>query len=208
MKEIISLAKSFMENDSFGDKTKEVFSFVDRGSNLILSAPHSTKSYREKEVKQADAYTGAICLFLGKKHNLSTVVRNNIGSFEDDIFQFVLDNKLENKFFLDIHGIARNRDFEIAIGTGGIDACAYRDVVDKINDLSAKLNLTTVLNHPDYRGVKGLTYKLQQQTSKASALQIELRKDLRDFYNTSEIFQNKTLVFMDELIECLIDKWT
>lgn len=44
---------------------KTVFDFVDRGSDLIVCAPHATKTFVCKQIKGADLFTGEIVDVLG-----------------------------------------------------------------------------------------------------------------------------------------------
>ena len=57
---------SFIQNHSHGNENEnDIFKYKNRNSSLILTAPHSTRSFCNKKEKMADLYTGALVKYLG-----------------------------------------------------------------------------------------------------------------------------------------------
>ena len=93
------------------------------------------------------------------------------------ISDFILQNKLENRFFLDIHGMSDENDFDLAIGTGYLIPEKYSLQLEYIDVLAKKYDIKYVVNHKNYTGCPGLTGRLQQKTGKANVLQLEWSKN-------------------------------
>lgn len=195
-----------MSNEFCGE-SEELFTFVNRGSKLILTAPHAVKTFLNREgIKSADAFTGPLTEYLGEECEVSTIVRTKFIDREILIDEFVEMANLREHFFLDLHGMVNHDDFDLAVGTGLLEADAYKKALDVINELSDKYQLRLVLNHPKYSGISGMkafTTRLQMLTGKPQVLQLEWGRDFRDFYPSPELVLEKTLPFMKELISTL-----
>lgn len=190
----------FSQNDSFGDTSKkEVFEFYNRSSNLILSAPHSTRSFCNKKIKIADLYTGAIVEYLGKINDISTIVRTKYLPQKVMISDYIAKKKLQNHYFLDIHGFNQDIEYDICLGTGLLKSDDYPFLKD-IFKLIKTYNLKPIINHPDYTGKVGLTGRYQDKFLKPNVIQMEIKYYLRDFYHNPEIFKEKTLPLMNDII--------
>ncbi len=185
------------------NQTGEIFQFDDRGSQLILSAPHSVRSFVCKKVKPADAFTGEIVSYLGENCNISTIVRKRFVPYKCMIQDFIAQQNLQNKSFLDFHGMRNDRPFDLAVGTGMITALNYKQELEFIRQLAEKYKIKIVFNHPDYRGGAGLCGRLQREYGSDKILQLEWRRDFRDFYSRPDIVCSQTVPFMRELIEYL-----
>lgn len=200
--ELISYNKIFMQNDAYGDeKNDEVFSFFDKKSYVCLSAPHATKTFANKCVKSSDLYTGAIVKYIGEKNNFSYIVRNKFMPQKCLISDFILQNKLDNHFFLDIHGMRDENDFDLAIGTGYLMPEKYSSQMECIDYLAKKYGIKYVINHKNYMGCPGLTGRLQQKTGEANVLQLEWSKNLRDIFEKIENVKKITIPFITELAD-------
>ncbi len=178
---------------------KRVFEFVDRKSEIVLSAPHATQTWVRQAVKKSDLYTGAITEYLGERLGFSTIVRQKFVAGRVMIEDFITAQKLENKFFLDIHGIACDKPFELGVGTGQLSALDYAKEIRLIQNLAHKYKIKTIINHPDYRGAAGLTRKLQEIHHQPRILQLEWRLDMRDFLTYPHNAGQRLIPFMLEL---------
>jgi len=192
----------FSQNHSHGDETSEdVFCFTDFKTRLILSAPHATASFANKKEKQADLFTGALVQYLGMKNHISTLIRKKYVPYKCLVSDYIVDHGLEGHYFLDIHGFAKVDDCDVCLGTGLFGAVQY-PYVQEILDIAKKYDLRVALNHPDYRGKAGLTRRLQQTTEKPYCLQVELHRNLRDFYQYPDRVENVTVPFLRDIIQC------
>ena len=77
-----------------------------------------------------------------------------------------------------------------------------RDSVASHTKFAQKYNLRTIVNHPNYCGKKGLTGKYQKLFNKPNVIQMEIKRELRDFYQYPEIVKNTTIPFLSEVINC------
>lgn len=192
----------YSQNHSHGDEpASEIFEYTDYSSKLILSAPHATRSFCNKKEKVADLYTGALVKIIGKKNKVSTIIRNKFTPYKALISDFINEQQLQNHYFLDIHGFNKDINYDICLGICDFEQQNY-PYLQKIIDVAKKYHLKTIVNHPDYTGKYGLCGRYQHDYKKPNVIQIELKKHLRDFYNTPEIVQNVTIPFFNDIIDC------
>lgn len=190
----------FIQNNAYGEISKEeIFHFDNHNSKLILTAPHSTRSFCSKQEKKADSYTGAIVKYLSRLNDISNITRTKFVAYKSLISDFVADNNLQNHYFLDIHGFKQNIDYDICLGTGYFDATGY-PFLEEIIEVIKTYKLKYDVNHPHYMGRNGLTGRYQRQFSKPNVIQMELSYELRDFYGKPEMFCNTTAPMLNEII--------
>ena len=192
----------FAQNHSCGDESAtNVFELNHRGSGLILSAPHATRSFVCKKEKIADLYTGALVRFLGEENDVSTLVRVKYVPYKEMISDYIAEQQLLNHYFLDVHGFSKEIDYDICLGIGDYDADTYPKLAE-IVAIAKKFDLRVIVNHPDYTGRHGLTGRYHKAYGKPNVIQIELQRNLRDFYSHPELVLNKTIPFFREVIRC------
>ena len=190
----------FMQNNSHGDELcEEIFEFTDRSSLLILSAPHSTRSFVAKKEKVADLYTGALVQYLGEKHHLSTLIRTKFTPFKALVSDCVVQKNLGENYFLDIHGFNQDIGYDVCLGTGDLGEENYPYLQEIVN-IARQFGLKTVVNHPNYRGKAGLTGRYQKHYGKPNVIQVELKQYLRDFYHHFDIVEKVTIPFFEQII--------
>lgn len=191
----------FLQNETKGAlERKDVFRITDFKSSVILTAPHATKTIVNGKLKKADIFTGALCQWLSEKSQVSSIIRERFDEKDCWLDDFVFKNHLTDKIFLDIHGMRKECEFELAIGTGYGTSDFYIEVLQLIEKLAKKHHISFVVNHPKYTGMKGLTGRLQQKRSNVKVVQLEWRYDMRDFYESFDFVQKKTIPFMLDLI--------
>jgi len=191
----------FIKNNSHGEiSDKSVFKFCNCSSKLILTAPHATCTFCNKKIKIPDLYTGAIVKYLGETNNVSTIVRTKFVSQKRLISNYIEKQKLQNHYFLDIHGFNQEIEYDVCLGTGNMDSKDY-PYLQEIYAIIEKYNLRPIINHPNYMGKAGLTGRYQDKFSKPNVIQMELKYYLRDFYNQPMIFKEKTLPMLNDIIK-------
>lgn len=187
---------------SYGNPNRsETFEYTNHQTSLILSAPHSTKSFTNKKEKLADLHTGALVKYLGELENISTIVRVKYTPYKDMISDYITKNNLEEHYFLDIHGFSKAIRYDICFGIAD-SAPVDSPFLQNLLSIAHKYNLKTIVNHPNYSGTHGLTGRYQKTFNKANVIQIELSKKLRDFYENPEIVKNITIPMLREFINC------
>lgn len=189
----------YNQNYSHGQENcAEVFHLTDRGSALILSAPHATASFTNKHEKRADLFTGAITKYLGETENISTLIRMKFTPYKCLVSDYIVEQNLQDHYFLDIHGFNQDIDYDICLGIADCEALNY-PYLENIITIAQKYNLKYIVNHPDYCGRAGLTGRYQKKFGKPNVIQLELKKYLRDFYQNSDIVEKITLPFLREI---------
>ena len=191
----------YNQNYSHGQENcAEVFHLTERGSSLILSAPHATASFTNKHEKRADLFTGAITQYLGETENISTIIRMKFTPYKCLVSDYVAEKNLQDHYFLDVHGFNQDIDYDICLGLGEYEAQNY-PYLENIISVTKKYNLKYVVNHPDYCGRAGLTGRFQKAFEKPNVIQIELKKYLRDFYNYPKVIEQTTIPFLKDIIK-------
>ncbi|HWQ43749.1 MAG TPA: hypothetical protein VN456_17190 [Desulfosporosinus sp.] len=106
-------------------KQEEPFWFVLGNLPVLVSAPHAVRHYRQKKVKMSDQFTGSIVYLLNQLtdcHAIATTKLYGGDPNSDDpcIYKARIAEICEMKkvkFVLDIHGAAREREFDVDFGT-------------------------------------------------------------------------------------------
>lgn len=92
---------------------------------ILVSAPHAVRHYRQKKIKMSDQFTGSIAYLLNKLTGCHAIAATKLYGgdpntdypciYKERITDFCSINKV--KFVLDIHGAAREREFDVDLGT-------------------------------------------------------------------------------------------
>lgn len=192
----------FTKNRSHGTEEREdIFEFINNSSQLILCAPHATRSFCNKKEKCADLYTGAIVKHLGDINKISTLVRTKFTPYKSLISDYITAHNLQDHYFLDIHGFNQDIGYDICLGIADFDTENY-PYLQCILQSAEKYNLKIVINHPDYTGKIGLTGRYQRTFGKPNVIQIELKQYLRDFYKNPDVVATVTVPFFNYIIRC------
>ena len=192
--------EQFIQNHSHGNENDEdVFEYTNYDSKLILTAPHATASFCNKKEKVADLYTGAIVRYLGEQNHTSTIVRKKFTPYKALISEWIRNHNIAEHYFLDIHGFNQDIDYDICFGIGEFEEKNYPYLQDII-EVAQKYGLKTIVNHPNYCGLKGLTGRYQKIFNKPNVIQIEIKKELRDFFDCADNVKNITIPFLTEVV--------
>lgn len=128
-KEILEKNAPFKLNDNFGDPNAESLIFYGGKIPIIVTAPHSVKTYKtdkatgEIEIKPNEMYIGAIALILHETIGCHVMVRNNNNesNLEDNFYnQRLIEyiNDLGILYHADLIGVKKDSPYDIGIGTG------------------------------------------------------------------------------------------
>ena len=199
------LNRKYIKNNGLG-VGEDAFVFRNCCSQLVLSAPHAVKTPLNGQIKAADLFTGALAEVVGESCGISTLIRTACLEKEYLADEFVKERGLTNHFFLDLHGMVNHENFDLAVGTGLLEADAYSKALKAIDLLSETYGLRMTLNHPHYSGIAGMkafTARMQMQTGKPQVLQLEFGREYRDFYKNPDIVTTKTLPFLMNLVKTL-----
>ncbi|MBQ4472490.1 MAG: hypothetical protein II942_04550 [Alphaproteobacteria bacterium] len=206
MKKLLKEYESyFAQNGGKGCPTAKVVYTHTKGKGVVcFCAPHAVHSFVHKQEKNRDVGTGAIVQYLGKQAGFAAIVRNKFVPRKEMISDFILAQKLEDSFFLDIHGMKVHKNFDLAIGTGYLGRQKYADVLKKAGELCRKYKIKYRVNLPKYSGKIGLTGRLQKATGRPQVLQLEFSPSFRDVEGA--VIREKTIPFLIELGEFINNK--
>lgn len=108
-------------------KQEDPFWFSHGKLPVLVSAPHAVRHYRQKKIKMSDQFTGSIVYLLNQIagcHAIATTKLyggdpnfDNPCIYKERIAEIC--SREEVKFVLDIHGAAREREFDVDFGTNG-----------------------------------------------------------------------------------------
>lgn len=92
---------------------------------VLLSAPHAVRHYRQKKIKMSDQFTGSIVYLLARLTNCHAIAASKLYGgdpnfdapciFKEKIAELCTGRKV--KLVLDIHGAAREREFDVDFGS-------------------------------------------------------------------------------------------
>ncbi len=98
---------------------------TDRGSAVVLTAPHATKHYRAGSLKQADLHTGSLTMLAGEVARVSTVVvtraRHQWETWDerdDEFTRHLRELRAPARMVVDIHGMGDHHGPDFCLGTG------------------------------------------------------------------------------------------
>lgn len=187
----------FIEGNKYsGPNIPDTFVFYNYNTNVIITAPHSTRCYINNKEKLADIYTGPIVRYIGKNNEISHIVKTKHILKEEWISDYIIKNQLKDKYFIDFHGMHSGNNFHLAIGTGYLSESYYEKELSFIRKLADSLKIDFIVNHPNYTGKIGLTGRMQQYNKKCRCIQLEWRYDYRNFYENEENVMKKTIPFV------------
>lgn len=94
---------------------------------ILVSAPHAVRHYRQKKIKMSDQFTGSIAYLLNQLTGCHAIAATKLYGGDPNVDNpCIYKEKIveicgreEVKFVLDLHGAAREREFDVDFGTNG-----------------------------------------------------------------------------------------
>jgi len=193
LEKIIKLEGRFLANQYSGEASNPSF-FITKGSRpILLSAPHSVNHPRGGTIKRADVFTGSLAMILSSITDSSAIVQGRTsqedpnhdlaGPYKSELKKLVRGNNI--RFVLDLHGLAEDREMELAIGTGlGKDDAASEEIMAIRAALVACAErhgfLKIMADGAEYNaGRLGTIASYVRRECGIPGLQLEIRKDYR-----------------------------
>lgn len=118
----------FYKTDKKVNPQQEEPFWIARGQlPVLVSAPHAVRHYRQKKIKMSDQFTGAIAYLLHKLTGCHALAATKLyGGDPNSDNPCIYKRRLAEiccrekvKLVLDIHGAAREQDFDVDLGTDG-----------------------------------------------------------------------------------------
>jgi len=155
---------------------------------VLVSAPHAVRHVRQKKIKMSDEFTGSIVYLISKLtgcHGIATTKLyggdpniDNPCIYKDKVAEIC--NREKVKFILDIHGAAREREFDVDFGTNH-----GKNLLDRTKVLEILMRNFLAFGLPrtskDYFAAAGSNTiaNYAARELKIPALQIEINKQFR-----------------------------
>jgi hypothetical protein len=165
---------------------------IDGSIPLLLTAPHAVSHPRRGGIKAADTFTGALVIQLCERTGAFGLVQQRMtgedpnfdahGSFKDALRGIVAGHRIA--CVLDLHGMARSRPWEVAIGTAaGVTLGGRTEMLHAVTGALRSEGMTNVLIDDDVafaaRDPNTIAHFVWR-TTRSPAMQIEIHKDFRD----------------------------
>lgn len=195
-----NIESRFMSNNYNGTLTiNPNYEYINNGSNILLSAPHSVKQMREGNIKEEDELTGFYASYLPKLNKYNSIYRiyqsmddpnypigETLENPEDKYLQEVIKLIKKDKisFLLDIHGCATRRPFDVEIISVNGKTCNL-EIVDIFYETLRSKNFIVSVDKVFKRGGQVIR---QASNAGTNAVALEINKTCRS-YETLEDLQ-------------------
>ena len=155
---------------------------------VLVSAPHAVRHVRQKKIKMSDEFTGSIAYLISKLtgcHGLATSKLyggdpnvDNPCLYKDKIAEICRREKV--KFILDIHGAARERDFDVDFGTNqGKNLLGKTQVLEMLTQNFHAFGLTRISTDHFAAAGSNTIANYAARELQIPALQLEINKQFR-----------------------------
>jgi hypothetical protein len=186
------IEEAYSANQYSGLSTAEAVLAVHGSIPLLLTAPHAVNHLRNGSIKIADTFTGALVHQLCELTGAFGLILQRTtqedpnfdahGLFKDALSSIVAERRIQ--YLLDLHGMARSQQWDIAIGTaGGVTLGKRQDILDTLIDSFHAEGLNELLvNDPakfSARNPNTIAH-FTWRTMAIPAMQIEIQRDYRD----------------------------
>ncbi len=169
-------------------RQEDPFRFFPGKLPVLLSAPHAVRHYRQKKIKISDEFTGSIVYLLNKLTGCQALAVtkfyggdpnvDNPCIYKERIAEICSREKV--KLLLDIHGVARQREFDVDLGTdSGKTLLGKARIVERLELNFKNFGLSRISN--DYFAASGSNTisNYVARELRIPAIQIELNKQFR-----------------------------
>jgi len=179
-------------------KQEEPFWIATGKIPILISAPHAVRHIRQKKIKMSDEFTGSIVYLLNKLANCPAIATTKLYGgdpnvddpciYKERLAQICRENKI--KLVLDIHGAAREREFDVDLGTnGGKNLLGRKDILEKLVSSFQKGGLTKLTKDHQFAASKPNTIaNFAARELGIPAIQLEINKQYRVPHQNAQSF--------------------
>lgn len=194
-------------------KTYDYFK-IDKGSNnIILSAPHAYKHFRNNKIKVNENNTSKIVKILGiltNSHVIYTYKDSNNdpnydmdSEYKKELSKYIKNNNI--KYLIEIHGLNKDSDISLEIGSN-----SYKNVDEKfvnlIKNVFSKYYDDEILIDEKFKSQsKRRVTNYISEKNNINTIQLEINRKYRNL-NRMPIKFNKTINALKEIIKKLEEK--
>ena len=211
--EVLQLDKQFQENDwmwniDIQSQNFSTFKILKNKFKIMISAPHSVKHIRDREILPQDLLTWWLALYLWKRLNIPVIYSTSYKvwdpNFDDNkkceykqtLAKYIKENDI--KFLIDLHGCWSFRDFSIELGTWWEwnPNLVWRLDILNVVEKSLNDNLKSYIQHTGKSITKNTIFSANRETTvsafiskkcKIPVIQMEINKDLRNIDNLKKL---------------------
>lgn len=169
-------------------KQEDPFRYFPGKLPILVSAPHAVRYYKQKRIRISDEFTGSIVYLLNKLTGCHALAVTKLYGGDPNVDNPCLYkeriaeicDKEKVKLLLDIHGVARQREFDVDLGTDrGKTLLGKAKIVETLELNFQNFGLSRISKDPF--GASGLNTisNYVAHELKIPAVQIELNKQFR-----------------------------
>ncbi|HVJ49527.1 hypothetical protein [Desulfitobacterium sp.] len=117
----------YKTDKAVNSKQEDPFLYLPGKLSILVSAPHAVRHYRQKKIKMSDEFTGSIVYLLNKLTGCHALAVSKLYGGDPNVDNpciykermAEICGREKIKLVLDIHGAAREREFDVDLGTNG-----------------------------------------------------------------------------------------
>ncbi len=162
---------------------EESFVLLPGRGTVMLSAPHAVVQTRNGGLKQAERYTGMLCLLLNRRYGVPCIykahhMRDDANHDAQSPYRDALCEQIQHsgaRCVLDLHQLAPRRPMALCIGTGhGRNLCGLTAAPEQIRQIFERHALTPVTVDDPFSASAPYTVSATVARLGVPALQLEL----------------------------------
>lgn len=169
-------------------KQEEPFLVLPGSLPVLVSAPHAVRYYRQKRIKVSDQFTGSIVYLLNRLTGCHAIAATKLYGgdpnidhpciYKEKIAEICRREKV--RVVLDIHGAAREREFDVEIGTnGGKNLLGKTRILETLDHNFAAFGLSRISHDRFAETGPNTIFNFVVRKLGIPAVQVELNKQYR-----------------------------
>lgn len=173
---------------SVNPKQESPFRYFPGSLPVLVSAPHAVRHVRQKKIKMSDEFTGSLAYLLNQLTDCHVLALTKVYGgdpnvdfpciYKDELTRICRESKI--KFILDLHGAARDHEFDADLGTNGRKSLLGKErILDEVVNTFKNGGLTRVsLDHFAASGQNTITAWSSRELG-IPAIQAEINRKYR-----------------------------
>lgn len=154
---------------------------------VLVSAPHAVLQTRNGRLKDAERYTGMLCLLLNRRHGLPCIYKSRHLSddanhdpqspYRDEVRRLIREEGI--RLVLDLHQLSPGRPMALCIGTGrGAHLSDFAQAPQVVREAFSRRGLSPVTLDDPFSAAAPHTVSAAAAEAGAAALQLEINSAL------------------------------
>ncbi len=197
------------KNNKENYKTYDYFKIDKGNNNIILSAPHAYKHFRNNKIKVNENNTSKIAKILGILTNSHVIYTykdskndpnyDNDSEYKKELSKYIKENNI--KYLIDIHGLDKNNDYSLEIGCNSYKNSSKK-FIELIKNSFNKYYKKEILidNKFAAKSERRISSYISDKCENVNAIQLEINRNYRNL-KCMPIKFNKTINALKEIID-------